>query len=1154
MPLKSDYLQDEICQERPACTHPFKDPDSLSPSKIRANDDKNHANSETSMLQSVCSSHDSSCENAESMAALKVSDASEGMSMLSNIAVNHAAAGIGLFLKSQPCCANRCPLSNIEIQKISENNGDDLSCISGPQSSSISDDHGPDICRNASFSAVSHGSSLPGQLEKNGDVQPASCCQANNFEEQVGKHNCFCRPTKFTKELLLWAPHFPGKSVSTVSSMKGVDTSGGSLKGHLSKYFREQEESSAAGASITQDIVEYDRPATEADQGDLAIAVEKHVDWSEDLVVPGKVNVQGPPEQSHFVECNHELNHLEDVIVCDICGDVGRKDSLATCSKCSDGAEHIYCMRDKMEKVPEGDWMCEDCVLQEDTDTRSEIQKLVNAPQGPSSNETRLDTKSSDTNIRSCLELGSEDSCVEKSGLDEVYPIPHPKRPADSFKSDPIMKRRALETSVGSSKMSSSCREVISSHGPPYEKSLDTIKVKPTCHASNSGDQFFICSQKCASPSRICASSSPKSLARPQRPQDSKQKLQASGEDILEKQKFSFEAAVIDKGRHEIVGRMSKSVSFNSARSGHFQGADLKIETFSSNTSPGKDTKSYLHVKESNMSQRNCKAKSDNPSVSSLTVNSSQSVPRIDENVELQSKTKLLHSVGNEYILKPCQSHENSNISSRPAHQIANEASNNLNSDQAVSGVAKKLYSHSSTRVGDPHILTKCNSPRELKQNVLNSKDGLKSGASLSVGGHFNSSSSVVQNMISPSTASCNQLEEAKTDPCSSSAKGNTSGISKEPNASLDKDHGPPFCDQTAMSSIFAIPKHDYIWKGGFKIKGSGRLPGLCDGIQAHLSRCASPKVHEVVKKFPCKILLEEVTQSSLWPIQFLENHPKEDIIGVYFFAEDQMSYEQNYRSLTECMIKYELALKGDINGVPLLIFSSNLLPKNSQRWNRLSFLWGVLRGKKINNEDCLDRSMQKSSGPSFLSNTCSGQSLSTSGSSGINIFSYAPSKDGLYAQQSYSSVDCQQWPLVSCGSSHENYELHPSAYERPHDHLQMKFHQKSSTYNAVSLRIPMQKQLYGDVQQAVTSLKEPDFLDLGLSLGVGMKYKKQALPSHFLKDRTSNSIASNKANGDGDGDPDDKISASVELSLALPSVELSLALPSCNTRANPEA
>lgn len=32
---------------------------------------------------------------------------------------------------------------------------------------------------------------------------------------------------------------------------------------------------------------------------------------------------------------------VEQVKVCDICGDAGREDLLAICSRCSDGAEHM---------------------------------------------------------------------------------------------------------------------------------------------------------------------------------------------------------------------------------------------------------------------------------------------------------------------------------------------------------------------------------------------------------------------------------------------------------------------------------------------------------------------------------------------------------------------------------------------------------------------------------------------------------------------------------------------------------------------------------------------------------------------------------------------------------------------------------------------
>ncbi|XP_010518858.1 PREDICTED: uncharacterized protein LOC104798461 [Tarenaya hassleriana] len=50
----------------------------------------------------------------------------------------------------------------------------------------------------------------------------------------------------------------------------------------------------------------------------------------------------------------------EEVNICDICGDLGREKLLAVCSVCGVGAEHIYCMRLKLDEVPDN-WICEDC-------------------------------------------------------------------------------------------------------------------------------------------------------------------------------------------------------------------------------------------------------------------------------------------------------------------------------------------------------------------------------------------------------------------------------------------------------------------------------------------------------------------------------------------------------------------------------------------------------------------------------------------------------------------------------------------------------------------------------------------------------------------------------------------------------------------------
>lgn len=98
---------------------------------------------------------------------------------------------------------------------------------------------------------------------------------------------------------------------------------------------------------------------------------------------------------------------IEDVKVCDICGDVGEVEKLAICGRCNDGAEHVYCMRVMMEKVPDVKWLCEACQSEvEITKKRMKLQKLevmVGTSQGQSF-EGQTNKLVNDRNSRSSSE------------------------------------------------------------------------------------------------------------------------------------------------------------------------------------------------------------------------------------------------------------------------------------------------------------------------------------------------------------------------------------------------------------------------------------------------------------------------------------------------------------------------------------------------------------------------------------------------------------------------------------------------------------------------------------------------------------------------------------------------------------------------------
>ncbi|XP_062200739.1 protein PARALOG OF AIPP2-like isoform X2 [Phragmites australis] len=106
-------------------------------------------------------------------------------------------------------------------------------------------------------------------------------------------------------------------------------------------------------------------------------------DCSMDISSDEKLNIQNDV----MTDCGNSEG-LIDVNVCDICGDVGREYLLATCTRCLEGAEHTYCMRVKLDKVPDGEWLCEECQLKED---QSKIKRkygvmAVNISEGKNQN------------------------------------------------------------------------------------------------------------------------------------------------------------------------------------------------------------------------------------------------------------------------------------------------------------------------------------------------------------------------------------------------------------------------------------------------------------------------------------------------------------------------------------------------------------------------------------------------------------------------------------------------------------------------------------------------------------------------------------------------------------------------------------------------
>ncbi|KAJ0082302.1 hypothetical protein Patl1_11504 [Pistacia atlantica] len=142
--------------------------------------------------------------------------------------------------------------------------------------------------------------------------------------------------------------------------------------------------------------------------------------------------VKDPPE-SRPVDHNKVSDSAEiEVRICDICGDAGREDLLAICSTGSDGAEHIYCMREKLNKIPEGDWMCEECILNEEN-KRDVLQKFEKAAARVSS-QPSLNTAAQ--NFRNSSALDDNNSLkLNSRGKVKSSPNFSSKRPSGQFRS-----------------------------------------------------------------------------------------------------------------------------------------------------------------------------------------------------------------------------------------------------------------------------------------------------------------------------------------------------------------------------------------------------------------------------------------------------------------------------------------------------------------------------------------------------------------------------------------------------------------------------------------------------------------------------------------------------------------------------------------------
>ncbi|KAL2329271.1 hypothetical protein Fmac_022698 [Flemingia macrophylla] len=688
---------------------------------------------------------------------------------------------------------------------------------------------------------------------------------------------------------------------------------------------------------------------------------------------PGRAGPQSEDESDESDDVEH------DVKVCDICGDAGREDLLAICSRCSDGAEHTYCMREMLEKVPEGDWLCEECKYAEETANRS------------------LDIEGKKTH-KVC-------STSQTAG----------KRPSESMEIATAAKRQALELSKGSPMASSPKRLVPLSRESSF-KSVDKGKMKSgqqiPMRNNLGGDDKEIAHTLSTGPrsqsarSTLLKSNSFNNF-------NSKPRVKLVDEVVPQKQKGGVDH--ISKNMETPARMISKSMSFKSSNLGRSSAIESKVKMLSSKPGTAQDLKVSRHAKESGSFDRKFLSKIDRPVIGSTMVSSVVSTSKDDQKSTPHDETAKPSTVNNNREIKVTQdaklySVSKSNTSHKsPEPQVSSdktstsvnetqqdrlprshETSNQVDktkdssSDHVRSGVTNaskssfcrkcKYFGHATEcctaqEFGAEESVTATDSSKEEmhKGNKLKaaieaallrrpemhkkkeapdqtnefpaSSTGLKCDVTcqhqvLISNSLINSISAeetnvkheIIENSTfeTPKCPSANDLKQlCQTQFCSQLRKSD----SVDPTSAKPVVRDLPINDleiSSVLSKMSVFPEYEYIWQGDFKVHRNGNPADLYTGIQAHLSAWASPKAVEA---------------------------------GKYFLPETlKGNYERHYKGLLDHMIRNDLALSGTFDGVELLIFASNQLPENSQRWNMLFFLWGIFRGRRINHSDSAKR------------------------------------------------------------------------------------------------------------------------------------------------------------------------------------------------------
>ncbi|KAK7411345.1 hypothetical protein VNO78_02778 [Psophocarpus tetragonolobus] len=146
------------------------------------------------------------------------------------------------------------------------------------------------------------------------------------------------------------------------------------------------------------------------------------------------------------------------------------------------------------------------------------------------------------------------------------------------------------------------------------------------------------------------------------------------------------------------------------------------------------------------------------------------------------------------------------------------------------------------------------------------------------------------------------------------------------------------------------LPSSIPTWRGQIQIL---QTIEIYDGFEAQPPCIINKKAYKFSREMPSVLQMESLPALNFLPDIFQDDSPKLQDIALYFFpSEPNERSRKNLNSILKFMNAEKSMLRSYIEGVELLVFTSNQLDRDSRSAisavNAGDFLWGIFRQNKI--------------------------------------------------------------------------------------------------------------------------------------------------------------------------------------------------------------